>query len=356
MACLPDLVHDQQVAALAGQLGAAVLQHRAVGVAGLGCEADDDLPDRSPPDQLGQDVGGADQLQGQRLGLLALGRQALGRAVVGDRGRHDHRVCRGRLGQHHLAELLRALDPTHGDPRRSGQRGRADQDHLGAAGCGGAGQGVALPAAGAVAQEADRVQVLAGAPGADHDATADEVLGGPGQDRAAHRGDLGRLRQAPLAGVGAGEPALGGFEHEHPSRAQERDVGPGGGVLPHLGVHRRGHHDRAARSQQDVGEQVVGQAMRGAGQQVGGGGRDHDELGLLAEPHVRDLVDVGPDVVGDGPAGQGSPGRGADEAQGRPGGDDGHLVTALGQLAEQLHRLVRRDASGDAQDDAAHAP
>ena len=83
--------------------------------------------------------------------------------------------------------------------------------------------------------------------------------------------DLGGLGQPALAGVGAGEPALGRLDDEGAARAQGRDVGPGGGVLPHLGVHRRREHHRAAGGEQRVGEQVVGQAVRGLGQQVGGG-------------------------------------------------------------------------------------
>ena len=52
-----------------------------------------------------------------------------------------------------------------------------------------------------------------------------------------------------------------------------------------------------------------------AGQQVGGGGGDDDELGLAADPDVRDLGHVVPDVGGDRVAGQRLEGRGADELQ-----------------------------------------
>ena len=91
-------------------------------------------------------------------------------------------------------------------------------------------------------------------------------------------------------------------------------------MLPHLGVHRRGEHDRAAGGEQGVGEQVVGQPVRGLGEQVGGGRGDHDEVGGLADPHVRDLVHVVPDLGGDGLAGQRGPGGGADEPQRGGGG------------------------------------
>ena len=122
--------------------------------------------------------------------------------------------------------------------------------------------------------------------------------GAAGEHAAGDLGDLGGLGQPARAGVGAGEPADGGLEHDHAAAAQRRDVVLRGRVLPHLGVHRRREHDRAARGEQDVGEQVVGEAVRGPGQQVGGGRGDEDEVGLLAEPDVRDLVDVVPDVGG----------------------------------------------------------
>ena len=59
-----DVVDDEQVAALAGELGAGVVEHRAGLVAGLGGEADHDLPGPGAvAGELGEDVGGLGQLE-----------------------------------------------------------------------------------------------------------------------------------------------------------------------------------------------------------------------------------------------------------------------------------------------------
>ena len=127
-------------------------------------------------------------------------------------------------------------------------------------------------------------------------------------------------------------------------------------MLPHLGVHRRGEHDRAARGEQGVGEQVVGQPVRGLGHQVGGRRGHHDQVGVLADPDVRHLVDVAPHLGGDRLAGQRRPGRGADELERGRGRHDGDVVAGLGEPAQQLAGLVRRDPAGHAEDDTRPPP
>ena len=163
--------------------------------------------------------------------------------------------------------------------------------------------------------------------------------------------DLGGVGQPPRPGVGAGEPADGRVDHQGAALAQRRDIGAGGGVLPHLGVHRGREHHRAARGQQRVGEQVSGEPVGRLGQQVGGGRGHHDEVGRLADPHVRDLVHVVPHIGRHRVAGQGGPGGLAHETQGVAGRHDPHLVARLGEQAQQLTRLVGGDAAADTQDD-----
>ena len=104
------------------------------------------------------------------------------------------------------------------------------------------------------------------------------------------RGDLLGLGKPARAGVGAGEPARRRFEHHRTATTQGGDVVDRGGVEPHLGVHGRREQHRTPRGQQRRGQQVVGAARGGTGQQVGGRRCDHDEVGLLADADVRDLV------------------------------------------------------------------
>jgi len=91
--------------------------------------------------------------------------------------------------------------------------------------------------------------------------------------------------------------------------------------------------------------------VRGPGQGVGGGGRDHDQVGVLPDPDVRDLVDVVPDPGADGVARQRRPGGLADEVQRGLGGHHPDVVPGLGEAAQQFARLVGGDAAAHAQHD-----
>jgi hypothetical protein len=126
---------------------------------------------------------------------------------------------------------------------------------------------------------------------------------------------LGRLGQAAGAGISAGQPASRRLEHQRAALAQGAHIGPGGGMLPHLGVHRRREHHWALGRQQDRGQQVVCPPGGRPGQQVGGGGCDNDQIRFLAQPDVRHLVHVVEGAGADRLAGQRRPGGRADEPQ-----------------------------------------
>jgi len=189
--------------------------------------------------------------------------------------------------------------------------------------------------------------VLAGAAGADDDPATEQVgrTLAASQHLQAALEDLPGLGQAPLAAVGAGQTALRGLQDDHATSAQDRDVGLGRGVLPHLGVHGGCQHHRAACGEQRAGQQVVGEPVRGSCHQVGRRRRHHDQVRLLAEPDVRHLVHCVPDLARDRLAREGGPGRCAHELERGGGGYDGDVVAGLGEATQQLAGLVGGDAT-----------
>ena len=253
-------------------------------------------------------------------------------------------------------ELSGGADVDDVDAGRVDQAGgvAGDQRDVGAALGGDAGHRVALLAGAAVADESHRVDRLAGAARGHQHLDAGQVVRqrvAAVQQQLGERGDLLGLGQPACAAVGAGEPAGRGFEHDGAAAAQRRDVVDGRRVQPHLGVHRRREQHRTSRGQQRRGQQVVGTAGDGAGQQVGGGRCDDDEVGLLADADVRHLVDVLEDAGVHRVPGQRLERGGADEAQRGLGGNDADGVAGLGELTDHRARLVGGDAAGDADDD-----
>ena len=239
---------------------------------------------------------------GSAVGLLDLASAGGGRPEVGDRRGHHDRVGVGRRGRaRRRAAAARSPTRTTLTPAGSGSATLAATSVTSAPRATAVRrQRVALPAAGPVAQEAHRVERLAGAAGGDDDVPAREV------ERAARRGRAraspaakisAGLGQPPGAGVGAGEPPDCRLEHDGPARAQRRDVGLGGRVLPHLGVHRRARTRTGQRavSRVAVSRSSARPVAARASRSAVAGATTH-EVGLLAEPDVRDLVDVGPDV------------------------------------------------------------
>jgi hypothetical protein len=89
--------------------------------------------------------------------------------------------------------------------------------------------------------------------------------------------------------------------------------------------------------------------VRDPGQEIGRGRCDDDEVGLLAEPDVRDVRDVGEHTGVHRLAGQRLEGGRPDELERGHGGQHPHGVAGLGELAEQLGALVGRDPAGHAQ-------
>ena len=182
---------------------------------------------------------------------------------------------------------------TKAQPAGGVQRsGRGDQDDLRAALVGGLGEGVAHLAAGAVAEEADGIDRLAGASGGDKDGFAGEVLLSAascegGENRLGDGFDVG---EAAGAGHAAGEIAAAGLDDGDAAGFEQLDVGARGGMVPHVHVHRRGDDDGRGGGEEHGGEKVVGEAVGHFGENVRGGGRDDDSVGGLRLGDVLDLA------------------------------------------------------------------
>ena len=153
--------------------------------------------------------------------------------------------------------------------------------------CGLRGDGIALLAGTAVGDDAHGVDRFAGAARRHDDANPVEVL------RAEHA-----LRTAAMiVSRSARRPAPVSPPARRPDRrlhdvhatlAEHGDVVDHARVFPHLGVHRRAHHDGRARGDQRVGQQVGRQPHAIGGDDPRGGRRDEDQVGTLADLGVRD--------------------------------------------------------------------
>ena len=184
--------------------------------------------------------------------LLDLAFGLVHRAEVGHCSCHHHHVgIGGQLGDGGL-HLCGCLDLHHGRTRWHRQvDGRHERDPCAPSRCFRC-NGVALFAATAVGDDSDGVDGLARATGADHHVHALQ------RTDAQHALDLGndalRCGETALAQIATGEAALVGLDDVHPAATQHGQVLGHGRVLPHLGVHRRAHHDRGPGGEQGVGQ------------------------------------------------------------------------------------------------------
>ncbi len=158
--------------------------------------------------------------------------------------------------------------------------------------------------------------------------------------------------QAPLADVASGQTAGLGLHHHDAASAQRRQVLLDRRVLPHLGVHRRAHDHRRPGRQQGGREQVGRDAGGIGADQAGRGGDDHDQVGALAEPGVRDRIALVPEAGLHRLRGQCRHGGAPDEVLGSPRHHRDHVSAGVDQAATDLDRLVGGDAAGDTEHDA----
>ena len=207
-------------------------------------------------------------------------------------------------------------------------------------------------AGGAVREIADGIDGLAGGPGGDEDALAGQIaLRGQGALDGLDEG--GHLGQSAASGEARGERAGLGLEHGDPALAQRLDIGLHGRVVPHAAVHGRRHQHRASRGEEEGGQEVVGDAVGGLGQEIGRGRRHHEGIRPLGESHVLDglLTLRIEEAREDRPARERAEGEGAHEMLGVGRHHHCHLGSAGGQLPQEQHRLVGGDAARDTEND-----
>ena len=139
----------------------------------------------------------------------------------------------------------------------------------------------------------------------------------------------------------------------HAARPQGGHVGDGGGVLPHPHVHGRRHQHRLVGGQQHGGGEVVGEAGGHAGEQVGGGGRHHDQVGVAGELDMAHFAFVGErkQVGIDAVLAQRLQGERGRELRPACGQHATHGAAFGPQQADQRGHLERRDPSGNDQQD-----
>ena len=163
------------------------------------------------------------------------------------------------------------------------------------------GDGRALLAGGAVGDVAHRIdRLVRRAAGDQHVAAGERTIGASafGQDCderasiaviASISSGTSASRPGPASPRSAISPTLGPTK-AMPSDCELGDVAPGGRMQPHARVHGRRHQHRLVGGHQHAGGEIVGMAAGHLGQQVGGGRRDHDQIGLARQADVADLA------------------------------------------------------------------
>ncbi len=205
---------------------------------------------------------------------------------------------------------------------------------------------MALLARRTVADEAHRIDRLESRAAGDQRAAAGERRG------AAEIGfdgghDIEHLGEASVAGLAAGEIAGTRPDEAHAAAAQDVQIVARRGMVPHAHVHRRRDQDRLVGRQQRGGGEIVGDALGHARQDIGGGGRDDDEVGLARQADMPHLALVGQrkQIAIDLVARQRGERQRRDELGARGGQDAAHGRAPLAQTPDQIEAFVSRDAA-----------
>ena len=184
-------------------------------------------------------------------------------------------------------------------------------------------------------------------------AAARERVAG-GEERLDRGDDLERLGDPSHAALAIGERAVIRPDLQDAARPQQRQVRLRRPVMPHHDVHRRRDEDLLVGGEQRRGGEVVRHPCRHAGEQIGGGGRDDDQIGLARQADMPHLALVGerPQIAIGLVLAEGGDRERRDELLRRRGQDAAHRRPALAQPADEVKALIGRDATGNDQKNA----
>ena len=120
-------------------------------------------------------------------------------------------------------------------------------------------------------------------------------------------------------------------------------------MLPHVWIHRRRQQHLAVGSDEHGAGEIVGVAARELGHEIGGRGRDHDEIGLARQPDVADveLASRIEQVREHALARQRAGRQRRDEFLRRLGENAAHGEAVFFEPADEIERLVGGDAATD---------
>jgi hypothetical protein len=275
------------------------------------------------------------------------------RAEVCHGGRHDQRVALRRFCQHRLQHLLCGFHRKDTRANRWNQRGgRCDQRDLRAHIQRGLGEGIALPAGGAVGEHAHGVERLLRSSRRDRDPLPGERTVPPEQE--AHMADdLRRLEHASHAGEPRGEMPLRRSNEGRAALLQDPDIFLHRRVVVHTAVHGGGDQKGGAHCQRSDRQQVICLPVRQFCDGVRGAGRDDEQVGGVPQPHVQNVRLVAPEIfvrVG-APARDGLECERRDEFFRRAGEDHIHLRAGLREPGRQVRGFIHRDGTGDPERD-----
>ena len=165
-----------------------------------------------------------------------------------------------------------------------------------------------------------------------------------GAKRGGHDGV--HVGEPPFPHVATGEIAFLRFHQRHAARSQHAQVLLRGGVLVHVHVHGRRHHQRSRGGQGRRRQQVVGQAACQLRHHVGRAGGYDEGVALLRERHVVDgVARFVEQAHGHGLVGERAEGRRPHELRRMLGHDHLRAHARLLQATHHLARLVGGDAA-----------